>query len=156
MGELDEKWQQRTEFEVVKALKGNIDGEFLTAKTPLGSLNHQEWAGIGWTAICTWISVKAQEAVDNGTPQGLSLRTIPLQDPEPWEAGTIEACLPALGELVGEIGVDKPIGAYSKAEILKLLWTGIKLYRAAEAGRDIAETGALLPSGAIGKEMMAG
>lgn len=155
MGTLDDKWQHRTEFEVVEALKRNIDGEFLTAKTPLGSLNHSEWAGIGWTAICAWISIKSQEAVDNGTPQGLSLRTIPLQDPEPWEAGTIEACLPALGDLIVELG-DKPIGAYSKAEILKLLWTAIKLYKAAEAGRDIAETGALLPSGPIGREIFAG
>lgn len=157
MGELEDRWQTKIEFAVVEALQRNIiDGKFLTAKTTLGSLNHREWADIAWTAICAFITMKAQEAVEYGTPGGLNIKVIPRNDPEPWEQGTVEACLPALGDIVEQIGAEKPIGAYSKAQIVKLIWTAIKLYRAAEAGRDAAERGALTPSANIGQEIFAG
>lgn len=154
----DDRWEAKAVSEAIATAKSMVDGEFLTPRTTLGSLSDNEWQWIVTAIICAWISCRARGAVDMGTPQGLSIRTISSQEPDPWEQGTVEACLPALGDIVERIGADKPIGSLNKGQICAMIWTAIKLYKAAEAGRDAAETDAITPQSkhTYGQELAAG
>ena len=42
-------------------------------------------------------------------------------DKQPYEEGALAAVLPLLGECVAEIGMDKPLSAYSRSEVLTLI-----------------------------------
>lgn len=46
------------------------------------------------------------------------------------EIRAIEASLPAVGEVVAEIGADKPVSAYSKDEALRLIFACVRAYQA--------------------------
>lgn len=159
MGLIDDRWEARAVQEAVDAAKAMTDGEFITPRTPIGSLSDNEWGWYVTAIIFAWIKVRAQQAVEEGTPGGrISMDIIGKQEPGPWDRGALEACLPALGDIVERVGAEKPLGSYSKTEIVELLWTVIKFYQAAEAARDIAEQHGVVerPAGTYGQEMMAG
>jgi len=44
-----------------------------------------------------------------------------MTDPTEMEMASLKKCLKAFGEAAGEIGFDKPLGAYSEAEALKVI-----------------------------------
>ncbi len=52
-------------------------------------------------------------------------------DKQPHEEVALAAVLPLLGECVAEIGIDKPLSAYSRAEILTLVEVVVTAYQAA-------------------------
>lgn len=57
--------------------------------------------------------------------------------PEPWEAGTVLAALPALGEFVAERKlVDLPIGAWSREAIIEFAWACFQAVDTARTARD--------------------
>ncbi len=45
------------------------------------------------------------------------------------ELDAIEKSLPEVGKLVGEIGMDKPFSAWSRDEVLRLMFTTVNAYR---------------------------
>ena len=50
-----------------------------------------------------------------------SVREAAMTDPTEMEMASLKKCLKAFGEAAGEIGFDKPLGAYSEAEALKVI-----------------------------------
>jgi hypothetical protein len=48
-------------------------------------------------------------------------REPPMIDATQFEQAAIRSCLKAFGEAAGEIGFDKPLGAYSEAEALRVI-----------------------------------
>lgn len=52
-------------------------------------------------------------------------------DKQPCEEAAMAAVLPLLGEIVAEIGMNKPLSAYSRAEVLTLIEVVVTAYQAA-------------------------
>ena len=48
-------------------------------------------------------------------------REVPMIDPSDLEIVSMRKCLKAFGEAAGEIGFDKPLGAYSETEALRVI-----------------------------------
>jgi hypothetical protein len=48
-------------------------------------------------------------------------REVAMTDPSELEIAAMRKCLKAFGEAAGEIGFDKPLGAYSEAEALRVI-----------------------------------
>jgi hypothetical protein len=49
------------------------------------------------------------------------IREVAMLDPSEIELGAMRRCLKSFGEAAGEIGFDKPLGAYSEAEALRVI-----------------------------------
>jgi hypothetical protein len=49
------------------------------------------------------------------------IREVAMFDPSDIELGAMRRCLKSFGEAAGEIGFDKPLGAYSEAEALRVI-----------------------------------
>ena len=50
-------------------------------------------------------------------------------DPTEMEINAMNACLPNLGELVVELGIERPLATYSKDEILSLIEVVVTSYQ---------------------------
>ncbi|MBI5920955.1 MAG: hypothetical protein HY847_04805 [Betaproteobacteria bacterium] len=48
-------------------------------------------------------------------------KEVTMTDPSDMEIAAMRQCLKAFGEAAGEIGFDKPLGAYSEAEALQVI-----------------------------------
>lgn len=77
-----------------------------------------------------WVfcSIRCQKAFLSGSikpaPAGTSQRSRrgrTVIDPTDVELAAMRACLPAFGEAAAGIGFDKPLGAYSEAEALRVV-----------------------------------
>lgn len=62
-------------------------------------------------------------------------REPPMIDATEFEQAAIRLCLKAFGEAAGEIGFDKPLGAYSEAEALQVCDAIVTCYTNAMAER---------------------
>ena len=51
----------------------------------------------------------------------IGIREVAMFDPSETELGAMRRCLKSFGEAAGEIGFDKPLGAYSEAEALRVI-----------------------------------
>lgn len=58
-------------------------------------------------------------------------REVAMIDPSDLEIAAMRTCLKAFGEAAGEIGFDKPLGAYSEAEALRVIDTIVTCYTGA-------------------------
>ena len=86
-------------------------------------------------AICSWISTRAAQAVDEGTAAvEMNIRDTGAAPP-PWDAGAVETILPELGAISG-IDWGVPIGGWPKDTMLLFLCEAYRLMSRAIAARD--------------------
>lgn len=130
----EDEWQRRSTASAIASARDVVSKEGINARVPVGSLGDLEWGWIVAAAIFGWIKTRAEQAVHEGTAYDLPIRTM-AGEPPPWEAGAIETILPALG---GMNGVDwsKPVGEWSKEQIVSFAWQIYKLTDGALARRD--------------------
>jgi hypothetical protein len=126
--------RQATAAAIASARKMVGDGA-VPPDTPVGHLSDEQ---LGWmlcAGICSWISTRAAQAVDEGN----AAIEINIRDtgavPPPWDAGAIETILPDLGAMSG-IDWAVPIGGWSKSTMLLFLCTAHELMAKAIAARD--------------------
>jgi hypothetical protein len=126
--------RQATAAAIASARKMVGDGG-VPPDTPVGHLSDEQ---LGWmicAGICSWISIRAAQAVDEGNAAiEMNIRDTGT-DPSPWDAGAIETILPDVG---GMSGIDwaVPIGGWSKSTMLLFLCTAYELMAKAVAARD--------------------
>jgi hypothetical protein len=137
----DDEWLRRASAEAVVAMKDMIgDGKSFAKKTPLGGLSDIELNWLSMSAIFGWTKVRAEQAVAEGLPSEILLRDVKHGDPAPWDYGAVETILPALGNIEG-VDWSKPVGDWSKAQIISFAWQIHKLVDLACLARDECKVG---------------
>lgn len=89
---------------------------------------------------------------------GPSQREVFMIDASKMEVASMRKCLKAFGEAAGEIGFDKPLGAYSETEALQVIDAIVTCYTDAmvavhEATRQPPIRGLREPAGAPGADL---
>lgn len=133
--DVEADWQQIATQSAIDAAKQIISGEGINSRASVGSLSDIEWGWIVAASICEWVKTKAKQAVEEGTSAEITIRTMTHRDPAPWEAGAVETILPALGN-VKDLDWSKPVGEWSKDQIVSFAWQIYKLTDSALAARD--------------------
>jgi hypothetical protein len=133
--EIEADWDQKATQSAIDAARAVVSGEGINARASIGSLSDIEWGWISAAAIFGWIKTKSQQAVAEGVSAEIPIRTMKHRSPEPWEAGAIETILPALGGIEG-LDWSKPVGEWSKDQIVSFSWQIFRLASSALAARD--------------------
>ena len=132
---IEADWDAKATQSAVDAARAVVSGEGINARATIGSLSDIEWGWIAAASIFAWIKTKSEQAVEEGTSYELPIRTMKSRDPQPWEAGAIATILPALGNMQN-VDWSKPVGDWSKDQIVSFAWQIHKLCLAALAARD--------------------
>lgn len=135
----EDEWQRRATSAAISSAREVVSKDGVNPRAMVGSLSDLEWGWIVCGAIFGWISCKARQAVAEGAGYSImstdaAIRTMTHRTPAPWEAGAVETTLPALSEI--EVPWDKPIGEWSKAQVVAFAWHAHKLVDGALASRD--------------------
>ena len=134
LSKLEDAWQRRATDAAIASARKVVGQNGLNAKAMVGSLSDQEWGCIVTSVIFGWITVRAQQAVAEGSPSEITIRTIGGADPEPWRQGAIESILPGFADIPG-LDWEKPLAQWSKQEIVTMLHHGHRLIEAAIAAQ---------------------
>lgn len=137
--DIEADWDQHATQSAIDAVRAVVSGDGINARASIGSLSDIELGWIVAAAIFGWIKTKSQQAVAEGTGYDAPIRTMKHRSPEPWEAGAIETILPALGNIEG-LDWSKPVGNWSKDQIVSFLWQIFRLSQSAIAARDEGAT----------------
>jgi hypothetical protein len=129
----EDDWQQRATAAAIGAARKVVAGDAVNSRTPVGSLSEFDWGWIISAGLFGWIACKAEQATHEGTGAEITIRSI-RGDPDAWEAGSVQAILPALSEV--EVDWSKPLGEWPREAIVKFAWAAHKLVDAALAARD--------------------
>lgn len=136
----EDEWQRRATAAAIAAARNVVNsGEGVSPRAMISSISEIEWGWIVCAALFGWISTKAQQATAEGRGADEAIYTMTHRDPAPWEAGAVETILPALGNIEG-VDWSKPIGEWSKDQIVSFSWQIYRLTDAALAQRDEGKT----------------
>lgn len=130
----EDEWQRRATASAIEAARRIVSGDGINARAGIGSLSDLEWGWIVAATIFGWIKVRAEQAVHEGTSYEIPIRTL-AGEPGPWEAGAIGTILPALGDMKA-VDWSKPVGEWSKDQIISFAWQIHKLVDGALLRRD--------------------
>jgi hypothetical protein len=133
--EIEADWDQKATQSAIDAARAVVSGEGINARAQIGSLSDIEWGWIAAASIFAWIKTKSEQAVAEGCGYEIPIRTMTTRDPAPWEAGAVTSILPALGNVCG-VDWAKPVGDWSKDQIISFAWQIYKLTDGALAARD--------------------
>jgi hypothetical protein len=111
-----------------------VVSESVNSRAMVSSLSEIEWGWIVCAAIFSWIETKARQAVYEGRAYDETIQAMP-GEPAPWEAGAVASILPALGK-IETLDWAKPMGEWSKEQIVSFAWHCHKLTDQALAHRD--------------------
>lgn len=126
-------WLQKATEEAIVQAKRMIGDGGIPPSTPIYRLSDTEWGWMIAAAIFGWINIKAQEATEHGLDVDHAILTMP-GDPTPWDRGAVEMTLPKIADL--DLPWDKPVGAWSKEQVVQLLWKSHGLIDDAATRRD--------------------
>jgi hypothetical protein len=133
--EIENEWMAKATRSAIDAAREVIGEHGVNGRAMISSLSELEWGWIACAAVFAWIRTKSEQAVAEGVGFDQAIRAMPNRMPQPWDAGTVTAILPALGELNG-IDWDKPIGEWSKQQMVSFLWQSHVLVEQALLARD--------------------
>lgn len=130
----EDEWQTRATEAAIEAARSVLTEGAVNPRAVVSGLSTTEWGWIVSAAIFGWINTKAKQAVAEGVPYDITIRNT-CGNPGAWDAGAVGVVLPALGDIPG-LAWQKPIGEWSKKEIVSFAWHTHKLVDAALAARD--------------------
>lgn len=133
--DIEADWDRKASQSAVDAAIAVIGAHGINARSMISSLNEIEWGWIAAASIFAWIKTKSQQATAEGSSYEEAIRSMANRDPAPWEAGAVETILPSLGDLKG-VDWTRPIGDWSKDQIVSFAWQIHRLTDAALAARD--------------------
>lgn len=137
--DIDADWDLRATQSAIEAGRAVVSGDGINSRAMISSLSDVEWGWIAAATIFAWIKTKSQQAVEEGCGYDTAIRSMVHRNPAPWEAGAVETILPQLGDLQG-VDWEKPIGEWSKDQIVSFSWQIHRLTDAALAARDEGAT----------------
>lgn len=144
-------WDAKATLSAIAAARSVISGDGINARAMISSLSDIEWGWIVAAVIFGWIDTKAQQATAEGISSDVTIRTMTARDPAPWETGAIATILPALGGLQN-VDWSKPVGEWSKDQIVAFAWQIYRLTDGALAARDDGATDKIVRR--LGKNQM--
>jgi len=109
---------------------------FVSPYAKLGLLSDFKWRKIAEGVVSGWIVERSRQlTAERVTNEAMFLATGAV--PEPMELGTCAVALPALGDLVENLGLaERPIGAWSKDDVLLFVWTAAEIVAEVRTARD--------------------
>ena len=131
--DFDADWDVRATQSAIAAAR-EVIGDGINGRAMISSLSELEWGWICSAAIFAWIKTKAMQATADGGGYDV-IHEMP-GNPPPWDAGALAAVLPQLGKLEG-IDWGKPVGEWSKDEIVSFVWQAHQLAGPALSARDL-------------------
>jgi hypothetical protein len=135
---IEAEWMAKATTAAIDAARSVITENDINGRAMISSLNELEWGWICSAAIFAWIRTKSEQAVAEGIGYDQAIRAMPGSYPQPWEAGVVTSILPALGEISG-MPWDKPIGEWSKNQMVDFAWNVHRLVEQALSARDEGE-----------------
>lgn len=136
--DIEADWEAKATQSAIDAAKDVVSGEGVNSRAMISSLSDIEWGWIAAASIFAWIKTRAQQAVEEGVSAEIPIRTMTHREPSPWEFGAIETILPALGDLK-EVDWNKPVGEWSKSQIISFAW---QIYRLSDTALQARDDGA--------------
>lgn len=137
--ESEDEWQKKATSSAIAACRDVVGNGGINGRALVGSLSDLEWGWIAAAAIFAWIKTKSEQAVAEGVGYDIPIRTMTYRGSEPWEAGAIASILPALGSMK-DVDWSKPVGEWTKDQIVSFAWQIYKLTDGALAARDEGAT----------------
>jgi hypothetical protein len=142
MSALEDVWQRDATAATIAAAREvvQMDGP-IPPGTPVGRLSDIEWGWVLTAMLFAWISTRSRQATAEQLDTEQLIRLIAL-DPQPWDAGAVEAILPELADACAEI-VDwsKPLAEWSRETIVEFLLKAMLLIRKGMIARDLSDKG---------------
>jgi hypothetical protein len=132
--EIEAEWMAKSTQAAIDAARSVISDNDINGRAMIGSLNDLEWGWIACAAVFSWIKTKSQQAVAEGVGYDEAIRAM-NSDVQPWDYGAVESILPALGDITG-VPWDKPIGEWSKDQMVRFAWNVHVLADRAMMARD--------------------
>ena len=136
---IDDVWQRRATANAIAEAR-KIVGDVIPPATPVGRLSDREWGYFAAAIIFGWISVKAQQATEEGIEAERSIRDTNIT-PCPWDGGCITSILPELADVCSDLDWSQPLVAWPKETMTKFLLEAVKLIVPAMRARDFSNTG---------------
>jgi len=133
-GALEAIWQRQATEEAITAAKSMI-GSSIPSGTPIGRLSNIEWGWIVASILFGWISTRARQATSDGLDTEQTIRRISL-DPNPWDAGAVEAILPDLADALPDFDWSRPVTDWPRATMTEFLLKALRLVHRAREARD--------------------
>jgi len=137
--EHERDWDAKATQSAIDSARAVIGSDGINGRSMISSLSDIEWGWIVSAAIFAWIKTKAEQAVAESLGYDTAIRTMTGRDPQPWEAGALGTILPSLGS-VSNIDWGRPVGEWSKDQIISFAWQIYKLADGALAARDEGAT----------------
>jgi len=118
-----------------KLLLGQGDG-YLNPNSKFGTLSDFEWNKLTTAVVSGWIVARSKQLTAERFWEEESFLAMG-EVPEPVQLGVVAAILPGLGDFVAKMNMtDRPIGEWTKEEILLFVWTAAELVNDARTARD--------------------
>ena len=133
--QIEADWMAKATQSAIDAAREVITDNDINGRAMLSSLNELEWGWLCSAAIFAWIKTKSQQAVAEGVGYDQAIRAMPNRAIQPWDYGAVSAVLPALGD-ISDIPWDKPIGEWSKNQMVLFAWQTYRLVDQAMVARD--------------------
>ena len=141
-------WQREATRAALAAVRDlTKPGGAIPPGAPLGRLSDTELGWVVAAVLFSWISKRAEQATAEMIDTELAIRMTGL-DPDPWDCGAIETILPDLAEAAYAVDWSKPLGSWSREEMIHFLVTALGLIRKALIARDLAGGGIARKGGA--------
>jgi hypothetical protein len=131
---IDDVWQRRATAAAILAVRGVITGGTIPPATSVSRLSDIELGWIVAAALFGWIKARSEQATAEGWDMEETLRQTSL-NPQPWDAGAVVHILPTLG--IMSVDWNKPLGCWSKNEMVSFLLEALALVRTAMVARDV-------------------
>jgi len=138
---IEDQWQRDATAAAIAAARGvvQMDGP-IPPGTPIGRLSDTEWGWILAAMLFAWIGKRAQQAASEQLDTEQLIRMTAL-DPQPWDAGAVQAILPELADACVDLDWSKPLASWSRENITEFLLKAMPLIRKAMIARDLSEKG---------------
>jgi hypothetical protein len=132
-------WQRQATKEAIATARAVI-GSPIPPGTPIGRLSDIEWGWLAAGILFGWISTRARQATSENLDTEQTIRRIAL-DPDPWDAGAVEAILPALADALPDFDWSRPVSDWPRATMTEFLLTALRLAQRAIAAREHSDKG---------------
>jgi hypothetical protein len=145
---VEDQWQRDATAAAIAAARGVIHlGGPIPPATPVGRLGDLEWGWVLAAMLFAWISKRAEQATAERLDTERIIRMTAL-DPQPWDAGSVAAILPDLADACAGLDWAKPVGGWSRDDMVAFLLTAMRLIRKATIARDLSDKGVTRKAGA--------
>jgi hypothetical protein len=136
---IEAAWQRQATAEAIAAARAVI-GSPIPPGTPIGRLSDTEWGWLVAGILFGWISTRARQATSENLDTEQTIRRIALE-PDPWDAGAVEAILPELADALPDFDWSRPVMDWPRQAMTEFLLVALRLVGRAQEARDSSDRG---------------